>query len=175
MEPFLGEIRMFAGKWAPLGWSFCDGSLLPVAVNQELFGLIGTTYGGDGVATFALPDLRGRVPVGAGDAPSLSARSLGEVGGAEAVALTPQQVPPHGHTLNGTTAPADRASPVGAMLATTDPTVRPYNDASLNSGTYASFNPRAVQLLPPSQPHENRMPGTGVHYIIALEGIHPAA
>ena len=99
MDPFVGEIRLFAGNFAPMNWAFCDGSLLPIAEFEVLFNLIGTTYGGDGQSTFALPDLRGRVPIHQGQGPGLSNRTIGQTGGVEAVSVGPQQMPPHSHAL----------------------------------------------------------------------------
>src|SRR5271166_5833783 len=98
-DPFLGEIRIFGGTFAPLGWAFCQGQLLPIAQNTALFSLLGTTYGGDGVSNFALPDLRGRVPMGMGQGPGLSPYVQGQMGGAESVTLTTQQMPPHSHSV----------------------------------------------------------------------------
>src|SRR5262245_29652358 len=111
MDNYLGEIRLFAGNFAPRGWRFCDGGLLPIAENDALFNLLGTTYGGDGVSTFALPDLRGRVAIGQGTGPGLTNRPLGEPGGTESVTLVLGQCPAHTHQLFATNAPATTASP----------------------------------------------------------------
>lgn len=174
-ESYLAEIRLFAGNFAPEGWRFCDGSLLGVQEQPALFALIGTTYGGDGVNSFALPDLRGRITVGAGTGPGLPTYNLGEQAGSETVTLTQAQLPSHSHQLIGTTATANTAIPgTDTMLANADATVRPYNDASLATGGYASFNPASIPADGTSQPHENRMASAGINYIIACDGISPA-
>lgn len=177
MEPYIGEIRLFAGDYAPQDWAFCDGSLLSITQYGPLHALIGTTYGGDGVTNFALPDLRGCVPVGVGQGPGLTARVLGERGGAPTVTLTEDQVAAHSHRLVGTTGPATSAVPgPNMMLSASDPTVRPYNDATLATGTFGQFNPASIGPSgAQAQPHENHMPSIGLNYIIALNGIVPTA
>src|SRR3954468_9069383 len=112
-EPFVGEIRMFGGNFAPVGWAFCDGQLLPISENETLFNLIGTTYGGDGQSTFALPNLQSRVPIHQGQGTGLSNRQLSEAGGTEEVTLTVQQIPAHSHALLGSSANASDANPAG--------------------------------------------------------------
>jgi microcystin-dependent protein len=172
MDSVVGEIRMIASSYAPEGWHFCDGSLLSTTQHPVLFSVLGTTYGGDGATTFALPDLRGRVPIGAGQAPGLSSYSLGVKAGSETVTLTEAQVPSHSHALMGTSATADAATPgPDKMLATGDPTVRPYNDAALATGGFGQFNPASIGPTGPAQSHENRMSSVGIHFIIAGEGI----
>ncbi|WP_027890998.1 phage tail protein [Calidithermus chliarophilus] len=167
-QPFVGEIRMFAGNFAPQGWAFCDGSILPINQYDVLFSLIGTTYGGDGQTDFALPDLRGRVPIHVGAAPGGQFRLLGEAGGAETVTLSVQQIPSHSHGLLASsdtatqTAPASNvlAQPVGGQLYLADaPSV------SLNA---ASLAPAGG-----SQPHDNMGPFLCVNFIISLFGIYP--
>jgi microcystin-dependent protein len=167
-DPFVAEIRIFAGNFEPNGWAFCDGRLIPIAQNTALFSLLGTTYGGDGRTTFALPDLRGRAPMHAGDGPGLSPRSLGESAGTETVTITPAQAPAHTHALNVSTGLADSASPSGNFLA--------------NSGTaalYASgpadtpLSAAAVTPVGGEQPHNNLMPYLTVSFIIALQGVFP--
>ena len=111
--PFLGEIKLFTGNFEPNGWGFCDGRLLSIAQNTALFALLGTTYGGDGVVTFALPDMRSRVPVGAGNGPGLTPRIQGEIGGQEGVQLTVNQLPSHGHTALCSTSGGNLTSPTG--------------------------------------------------------------
>ena len=162
-QPFVGEIRMFAGNFAPAGWMFCQGQLLPISENETLFQLIGTTYGGDGQSTFALPDLRGRVPIHQGNG-----FILAEKGGAESVTLTTQQIPAHTHPLLATTAVGIAASPQGSVLA-----------ASGSSNVYRQ-GPAAValsnQTVTPaggSQPHTNFQPYLCVNFIISLFGLFP--
>ena len=166
MEDFLGEIRMFAGNFAPLGWLFCDGRTLPISQNTALFSLIGTTYGGDGRTTFALPNLNGRTPLGAGDGVAVTPRFLGEVGGTEFVTLQPHQMPGHSHVMAGRTGAAAVASPVGAMPA--------LGEDELYVGSVSGD--AATRPLGPSGgslPHENRQPFLAVRFCIALAGIFP--
>jgi microcystin-dependent protein len=165
MEPYLGEIRMFGGIFAPLGWMFCDGTLLPISGNDALFALIGTTYGGDGQSTFALPDLRGRWPV---HVDATGGYPLGSTGGAESVTLAPEHLPPHSHTVLASAAAATGTSPAGTVWAATTtpaylPDVVPTQDMA--SGTLA---PAGSSL-----PHENRPPYAVLTFIIAVTGTFP--
>jgi microcystin-dependent protein len=163
-QPYVGELRLFAGNFAPAGWMFCDGQVLPISENETLFALIGTNYGGDGQETFALPDLRGRVPVHQG-----SGYVLAQSGGTETVTLTTGQVPAHSHALRASTATGTHSAPGNALLAAT---------GTVNS--YGSGNPdqaMAVGALAPaggSQPHDNMAPFLAVSYIISLYGIFPS-
>jgi len=167
--PFIGEIRMFAGNFAPQGWVFCDGQLLPIAENTALFNLIGTTYGGDGEQTFALPDLRGRVPVHQGTSSGLST-ILGQVGGVEEVTLTAQQIPLHSHPLMAAATPAlATAEPTGSLPAIASTAL--YSVPA--SGTLA-MDPAAVGASGGSQPHTNLAPFLCVNFIISLFGIFPS-
>jgi microcystin-dependent protein len=168
-EPYIGEIRMFGGNFPPAGWMFCDGAQLPIAENDALFNLIGTTYGGDGQETFNLPDLRGRVPIHQGTNPATgSTFQLGEPGGVETVTLTTQQIPSHNHALLATTAIGTQANPGGNLLANSQgpqPYIQENPDNSLSA-----------QMLTPvggSQPHDNRQPFLGINFIISLFGIFP--
>ncbi len=163
-QPFVGEIRMFAGNFAPSGWLFCDGQLLPISENETLFQLIGTTYGGDGESTFALPDLRGRVPVHQGNGLVLS-----ETGGAEEVTLTTQQIPGHGHPAIGAAVTGDQTSAGGALPANSV-TITPY----LNTAPDTAFNSAAIGPAGGSQPHTNLQPYLCVDFIISLFGIFPS-
>jgi microcystin-dependent protein len=168
-EPYVGEIRMFAGNFPPVGWMFCDGQVLPIDHYEVLFDLIGTTYGGDGQTTFALPDLRGRVPLHWGQSPGTSSYVLGQSGGAESVALNPQQLPSHAHALSASTQPA------GAAHDATD---------ALGSSTKASYygggtpnvpmDSQAFSTSGGGQPHSNVAPFVALNYIIALFGIFPS-
>ena len=169
-EPFVGEIRMFAGNFAPRGWAFCDGQLLAVSQNDALFSLLGTIYGGDGRTTFGLPDLRGRIPLHQGQGPGLSQRRLGSKSGAENVTLTTNQLASHNHDWNANTAAATGTAPQGKVLADGQAGFRLYNpvnqDTDLASTTIANTGG--------SQPHTNLMPTLCINFIIALFGIYPS-
>ena len=182
MDPYLAEIRCFAGNFAPLSWAFCNGQLLSIADNTALFSLIGTTYGGDGQVTFALPDLRGRVPVGDGQGPGLPAVYLGEMGGEVNHTLSINEMPAHTHlTTVIATAPAASVS----NTATPSNTVAP-GPAALGAGKSKSFGTADSNLAGPTvaaptialaggnQPHNNMQPYLGMNYIIAVEGIYPS-
>lgn len=168
-EPFVGEIRMFAGNFAPRGWAFCDGQLLAVSQNDALFSLLGTVYGGDGRTTFGLPDLRGRIPVHAGTGTGLSPRRLGAQGGAEEVTLTVNQLPSHTHTLQATTTVANETNPSGRVTAQTG-TFDLYQTGAPSAG----MNAGAITSVGGSRSHTNLMPFLCIHFIIALFGIYPS-
>lgn len=168
-EPYVGEIRMFAGNFAPLGWAFCDGQLLAVSQNDALFSLFGTIYGGDGRTTFGLPDMRGRVPIHAGHGPGLTERRLGARGGAEAVTLTVNQLPSHTHAYNATTSAGLGNSPQNAFIGES-PTVDVFAEATPSE----SLAPQAVSAVGGSRSHTNVMPFLCVHFIVALFGIYPS-
>lgn len=168
-EPFVGEIRMFAGNFAPRGWAFCDGQLLAVSQNDALFSLLGTVYGGDGRTSFGLPDFRGRLPIHAGHGPGLSERRLGSKGGAEEVTLTVNQLPSHDHPLQGSSASANSLNPGGALLATAQSQVY-FN----REETMTNLNAGSVGDSGGSRSHTNLMPFLCVHFIIALVGIYPS-
>jgi microcystin-dependent protein len=161
-EPFIGEIRMFGGNFAPLGWAFCDGAVIAISQNEALFSLIGTTYGGDGQTTFQLPDLRGRLPVHQG-----SNYVLGQAAGAESVTVTVNQMPQHTHTVSAR-ASATAGSPSGAMYGGN-------TTGTIYSATpSAQMNAAMIGIGGGSQPHSNMMPYGVVSFIIALEGIYPS-
>jgi microcystin-dependent protein len=166
-QPYRGEIRLFAGNFEPNGWRFCNGQLLPIAENDTLFQLIGTTYGGDGESTFALPDLRGRVPIHQGNGAALA-----QAAGVETVTLTVQQIPVHTHPLLGSSAPATTRNPQGSVLA---------QDQLVGADLYLEdlpLNPLAPTAVAPtggSQPHSNLQPYQCINYIISLFGIFPSA
>jgi microcystin-dependent protein len=169
-QPFIGQIILVPYNFAPLGWAFCDGHLLPIQGNDALFSLIGTTYGGDGVDTFALPDLRGRLPLHAGTGPGLSPHVLGETLGTEAVALSLAQLPSHTHVAACNASGGDSNSPVGRFWS---------RDAGSQSGTYhtssgATMSANALGSAGGSQSHENMPPFLGLNFIIALEGLFPS-
>lgn len=168
--PFIGEIRLFAGNFAPVGWALCDGSLLPIAENEALFNLIGTIYGGNGQTTFGLPDMRGRVPVHQGAGNGLSPRTIGEMGGAEQVTLTPSQMPSHNHVLNATTAAASTANGVAGSLTGTAASTNFYG----NTPGGGALAPQALTATGGNQPHNNMAPFLGLNFIISLFGIFPS-
>ncbi len=168
-EPFVGEIRMFAGNFAPRGWAFCDGQLLAVSQNDALFSLLGTIYGGDGRTTFGLPDLRGRIPLHQGTGPGLSARQLGAKSGAENVTLTTNQLASHTHDWNANTADATTAAPAGKVLATPSG-ARLYAQMDQN----ASLATSTIADTGGSGSHNNLMPTLCIHFIVALVGIYPS-
>src|SRR6187549_2527879 len=158
-QPYVGEIRMFAGNFAPAGWMFCEGQLLPISENETLFQLIGTTYGGDGESTFALPDLRGRLPLHQGNG-----FILAETGGAEEITLTVNQIAAHGHALLASADNANTAAPAGGVLATV-PTfgIRPYG----TDNPKVTLNASHVGPVGGSQPHANFQPYLCVDFIIS--------
>lgn len=168
-NPFIGEVRIFAGNFAPAGWAFCNGSLLPIADYDTLFALIGTTYGGDGQVTFALPDLRSRVPIGAGTGPSLTPRTIGASGGVESVSLTLAQLPAHTHTVQTTAADALSSTPSAGVMLASNAGTKLY---SPKPATVASAN--VVGSAQTAQPHDNIMPYGVVQFIISLYGIFPS-
>ena len=176
-DPFIGEIRMFAGNFAPRGWAYCDGQLLAISQNEALFSLLGITYGGDGRVTFGLPDLRGRIPIHKGTGPGLSPRSLGERGGAESATVSVAELPAHSHAHHSAAQRAGRSDPSAALRASyvgptdgipafgdlepppSDPLVAMANDTITSAGG--------------GQAHANVQPFLCVHFIIALFGIYP--
>lgn len=169
MEPYLGEIRMFGGSYAPAGWALCDGSLVPIAENDALFTLIGTTYGGDGVTNFALPDLQGRVLVHQGQNPQTQTTfSLGQKGGSEEVTLNTEQMPAHTHAVSAQTAGGEIDTPDQGYFAQTQ-------QLYSSSAPSARMNAALVAPAGGSQPHENMMPFLTVNFIIATSGIFPSA
>ena len=172
-EPFIAEIKMFGGNFAPRGYAFCDGQILAISQNQALFALLGTTYGGDGRTTFALPDLRGRVAIHPGSGLGLSRYNLGQRGGVETVTLTANQMPSHTHgiTVKGTDAAGDSETPAASSHAVKNRTDQ-YGTATPNvdmkEGSAIAANTGG------SQAHENRSPFLGINHIIALQGIFPS-
>ncbi len=177
IEPFLAEINMFAGNFAPRGWAQCNGQILPIENNQSLYSLLGTTYGGDGRVDFALPDLRGRVPIHEGQGTSLTNRQLGDTGGTETVTLNVSQIPSHSHTatstLNASSVNSGNTSvPTGAVLADDGSdkiyaSIAPNVDMSTAAVTTTLGNPGG------NQGHENMQPYSVINFIIATEGTFP--
>jgi len=168
-EPFIAEVKIWAGNFAPRGWAFCDGQLLPIAQYTALFSLVGTIYGGDGRTTFGLPDLRGRAPMHPGTGPGLTARQIGEKGGVEHVSLTPDQIPAHDHGIQANTLPGDLADPVGHSLA-----------RSSGGNTYhtadnlVQMDPAALTSIGGNAQHNNMQPYLALSFIIALQGLYPS-
>jgi microcystin-dependent protein len=168
MPPYIGEIRMFGGTFAPAGWKFCDGSQMAISENETLFQLIGTTYGGDGQETFNLPDLRGRVPVHAGTFQGTSFLN-GEFAGVETVTLNTQQMTRHNHAFGASTAGATGNSPVGSLLAESV-VLNIYEEAQTN----APLNTASIGPAGGNQPHENMQPFLCISFIISLYGVFPS-
>lgn len=173
-EPFLAEVIMFAGNFAPRGWAFCQGQILSIAQNTALFSLLGTTFGGNGQTTFALPDLRGRVPVGTGQGPGLPSINLGQVAGEPTHTLIITEMPSHNHAAQaaGNSSSGDNASPGGNTWATSTARDNLYVNAAPNSPMAA--NTVTVGIAGGSQPHNNMQPYLGINFIIAIEGIYPS-
>ena len=165
---FIGQVKLFSGNFAPRGWHDCDGSLLPIAQHQALFSLIGTIYGGDGQTTFALPDLRGRAVVGAGQGPGLSPYTLGQSSGVESVTLTSSQIPAHSHALQAAATLGATASPAGAV-----PAASPDGVGAYAATPDATMHAAAFENAGGTQPHPNMKPFLAIRYIICLEGIYP--
>lgn len=163
-QPYVGEIRMFAGNFAPAGWMLCDGQLLPISENETLFNLIGTTYGGDGQSTFALPDLRSRVPIHQGNG-----FVLAETGGAEEITLTTNQIPVHNHTMTASLDAAGASTPSNNLTGQVGAT-QIYREVAPN----ASMSPSALGPVGGSQPHTNLQPYLCINFIISLFGLFPA-
>ncbi|MGB0712101.1 MAG: phage tail protein [Gammaproteobacteria bacterium] len=171
-ECFIGEVRMFGGAFTPVHWAQCFGQLLPISQNQALFSLLGASFGGDGRSSFGLPDMRGRIPVGAGDGPGLTPRGLGQRFGTETVTLDFGQMPPHAHRMMGTTASALETSPTGNMLGTVDAGDTLYEpQAELDKLVAAPAG--TIESTGDGQAHQNMMPSLGVTFIVALQGIYP--
>lgn len=166
-QPYIGEIRMFGGNFAPAGWAFCNGALLPISENETLFTLIGTTYGGDGQMTFALPDLRGRLPLHQGTGPDGQTFLLAQQGGTEMETLTLQQIPAHTHTPVASSAEASSTNPANHVWAATA------SNAYATAGSPSAMTPNLSNGVGGGQPHENRMPYLAISFIISLFGVFP--
>jgi microcystin-dependent protein len=171
-DPFLAEIRIFAGNFAPTGWALCSGQLMPISQNTALFSLLGTNYGGDGRVTFALPNLTGAAPMQQGQGAGLSQRSLGQAGGEQTVTLLNSEMPAHTHTPMAVPGSGNSGSPVGnswAQATYGKGATRWYSTAAPNQG----MNPLTTQLTGGNQPHNNMPPYLCATFIIALQGIFP--
>jgi microcystin-dependent protein len=168
MDPFVAEIRIFPFNFAPKGWAWCDGQILPLSQNTALFSLLGTTYGGDGKSNFALPDLQGRAPMHPGQGPGLSLHDLGETGGSETVSLLESEIPSHSHALNASYGDGNDQSPNNEMFA-----------SGIGIGFYAppgatvQLNDNSLAPAGGDQPHNNMQPYLTFYFCIALQGVYP--
>lgn len=169
-DPFVAEIRIFAGNFAPTGWAMCNGQLIPISQNTALFSLLGTMYGGDGKSTFALPDLQGRAPMFWGQGPGLSLRDQGEESGSETVTLLESEMPTHTHSLLATASLAAGRDPTNNPLARSRNGMAYQNNVNTN---VVSLAPEAVSPAGSSLPHNNMQPYLCLTFIIALQGIFP--
>jgi microcystin-dependent protein len=170
MNPYVAEIRMFAGNFAPEGWAFCNGQVLPISQNTALFSLLGTTYGGNGTSNFALPNLQGRVPMHVGEGVGLSLRELGETGGESTVTLLTTQLPAHTHTAEGVAA-HDTANPQGSSWGASQ---RGFGNLyAPSSAPTVQMSAAAIENAGGNQPHNNMPPYLGLTFIIALQGVFP--
>lgn len=168
-DPFVAEIRIFPFNFAPKGWAWCDGQLLPLSQNTALFSLLGTTYGGNGKSNFALPDLQGRAPMHPGQGPGLSLHDLGETGGSETVSLLESEIPAHSHAMRGASEAGEENDPAGAALGVTI-------GNPIYSNSTAPLVNLAPEALPPAggdQPHNNLQPYLTFYFCIALQGVFP--
>ena len=169
-EPFVGEIRMFAGNFAPRGWAFCDGQLIAPSQNDALFSLLGTIYGGDGRTTFGLPDMRSRIPIHAGSGPGLTTRNLGSKAGEEKVTVTANQLPAHTHTMQASLDPGSETRAGGNVTASDLPVSAYFSNPPATAGLAGD----AITTVGGSRSHTNLQPFLCVNFIIALYGIYPS-
>ena len=170
-DPFVAEIRIFPFDFAPLGWAFCDGQLLPISQNTALFSLLGTTYGGDGKSTFALPDLQGQAPMHPGQGPGLSLHDLGEVGGSETVTLLESEIPSHAHALRANTDFSDVQTPSSVRSIARSQNANAYKPPSGQPEVIMA--PSALAATGGGQPHNNMQPYLTLSFCIALQGVFP--
>lgn len=173
MENYIGEIRLFGGSYAPQGWALCNGQQLPIAGNDALYSLLGTTYGGNGTTTFGLPDFQGRLPIGQGTGTGLTARALGQKGGTETVTLDQTMIPSHNHTLNVSTAAGTTSTPGSNMVLATSASGSGFYDNNDQTPSVKIFSPHACSTEGGNSPHDNIMPSTCVSFIIATQGLYP--
>lgn len=170
-NPFLAEIRIFPFNFAPVGWAFCDGQILPLSQNTALFALLGTTYGGDGKSNFALPNMQGNAPMFYGQGPGLSLHDIGETGGSDTVSLLESEIPSHSHSLLASPLPADVDTPDPTMaLARTNPALLYTPPAGV---TAVQMDPNVIAPAGGDQPHNNLMPYLTLNFCIALQGVFP--
>lgn len=166
-DPFVAEVRIFAGNFAPRGWALCDGQLLPISQNTALFSLLGTVYGGDGRSIFALPNLQGRAPMFYGQGPGLSLYSIGEESGSETITLLEAEIPNHTHSVNSVVNQASATDPTGLYMGTT--TENTYTTTATN----AQMSPNAIATAGGNLPHNNMQPYLVLTFLIALQGVFP--
>jgi len=174
MDQYLGEIRMFGGNFAPLGWAFCNGQLLSISENDALYSLIGTTYGGDGSSTFGVPDLRGRTPVHNGTGPGLPAMVLGQVAGSETVNMTQAQMPAHTHTVLASVLGGKSSDPTNNSFADTGAGDNEYATFISGAATNVSMGNQSVSAIGSGMPYSILQPSACISFIIATTGIYPA-
>ncbi|HWS55462.1 MAG TPA: tail fiber protein [Pyrinomonadaceae bacterium] len=172
-DPFVAEIRIFPFNFAPKGWAWCDGQLMPLSQNTALFSLLGTTYGGNGKSNFALPDLQGRAPMHPGQGPGLSLHDLGETGGSETVTLLESEIPAHSHLMRASGDPADTNSPAGGSAMVSKPFGRGNNMFVTTNTPLVMMNPVALAPAGGDQPHNNMQPYLTFFFCIALQGVFP--
>jgi microcystin-dependent protein len=170
-DPFVAEIRIFPFNFAPKGWAFCDGQLMPLSQNTALFSLLGTTYGGDGKSNFALPDMQGNAPMHPGQGPGLSLHDLGEIGGSETVTLLQSEIPVHTHQMQGGFAQADLNGPTALTVYTRSTPGNAYMTNSTQN--LVQMNPQMLTIAGGSLPHNNMMPYLTLNFCIALQGVYP--
>lgn len=179
-NPYLGEVRIFAGSFNPRGWAFCRGQLLAIAQNDALYALVGTTFGGDGQTTFGLPDLQGRIPIGQGQGPGLASYVLGQASGTEGVVLTISQMPSHSHAMYASTVKGNQPTPVTTSVPASPDQGNPNTTATYyvqpgpNPLTPSTLAPTTISSQGGNQAHDNIMPSLCLNYIIALEGVFPS-
>jgi microcystin-dependent protein len=172
-DQFISEIRIFAGNFAPTGWAFCAGQLMPISQNTALFSLLGTNYGGDGKSTFGLPNLQGSAPLGPGQGPGLSLRDLGEIGGEQTVTLLNTEIPAHSHTAQASTS-GGTGSPTGAAWGESKLGKTPLATYAASGANNVPMSPQGLSPVGGSLPHNNMPPYLCLTFIIALQGIFPA-
>lgn len=172
-NPFVAEIRIFAGNFTPTGWALCNGQLMPISQNTALFSLLGTNYGGDGKSTFGLPNLQGSVPLGAGQGPGLSLRDLGESGGEQTVTLLASEMPAHSHTAQASTS-GGTDSPAEAAWGESKLGKTPLNVYAASGANNVTMSPQALAISGGGLPHNNMPPYLCLTFIIALQGVFPA-
>jgi microcystin-dependent protein len=171
MDPFVAEIRIFPFNFAPKGWAFCDGQILPLSQNTALFSLLGTTYGGDGKSNFALPDMQGNAPMHPGQGPGLSLHDLGETGGSETVTLLLSEIPAHSHGAFGSTENATLKQPAPNLFLARSKAGTIYQ--SVTNANLTQMNPQALSISGGDQPHNNMQPYLTLNFCIALQGVFP--
>ena len=169
MDPFVAEIRIFPFNFAPKGWAFCDGQILPLSQNTALFSLLGTTYGGDGKSNFALPNFQGNAPMHPGQGPGLSLHDLGETGGSDTVSLLESEIPSHSHGVSASAGDGYDQTPVGSKLATGIG----ISQFAPSNGPLTQLNDNALTPAGGDQPHNNMQPYLTLNFCIALQGVYP--